>query len=236
MSLSFTELSRQHDNINNPFNGRLSRSIDPVEPLPEETFTHTHPVFVAIIQHLHFLEPIASSLHICWVWQSFFYDLSPSFLWPSSRCCTFHFKIHAFSPTHSHPFLKHSHTILTRSLDQVLVIHVNRSVFVMAALSADHHILPLWFLSFFFLSSFSSPVLSSRRTGCLPYFRVWSGLSANLECRSEICCMRLAGNTGRKNSPAHHRTTLLDYIFTTKAFINNRKKAVKQQYLLHMSW
>jgi len=27
----------------------------------------------------------------------------------------------------------------------------------------------------------------------------WSGLSANLECRSEMCCTRLAGNTGRKN-------------------------------------
>jgi len=27
----------------------------------------------------------------------------------------------------------------------------------------------------------------------------WCGLSANLECRSEMCCTRLAGNTGRKN-------------------------------------
>jgi len=25
---------------------------DPGEPVPEETFTHSHPVFVAIIQHL----------------------------------------------------------------------------------------------------------------------------------------------------------------------------------------
>jgi len=37
--------------------------------------------------------------------------------------------------------------------------------------------------------------------------------------------MRLAGNTGRKKSPsARHRTTLSDYIFTTKARIDNRKK------------
>jgi len=42
---------------------------------------------------------------------------------------------------------------------------------------------------------------------------------------SEMCCTRLAGNTGRKKSPsAHHRTTLLDYIFATKACIDNRKK------------
>jgi len=37
--------------------------------------------------------------------------------------------------------------------------------------------------------------------------------------------MRHAGNAGRKKSPSgHHRTTLLGYIFTTKARIDNRKK------------
>jgi len=45
-------------------------------------------------------------------------------------------------------------------------------------------------------------------------------LSANLECRSEMCCMWLAGNTGRKKSPsAHHGTTLPGYIVATKAGI-----------------
>ena len=34
--------------------------------------------------------------------------------------------------------------------------------------------------------------------GCLPYFDTWRGPSANLECRSEMCCSRLAANTGRK--------------------------------------
>jgi len=39
-----------------------------------------------------------------------------------------------------------------------------------------------------------------------------------------------------KNSPStHHRTTFPGYIFPTKALIDNRKKLVKQQYLLHMS-
>jgi len=64
---------------------------------------------------------------------------------------------------------------------------------------------------------------------CLPYFHTWCGLSANLECRSEMCCTRLARNAGRKkiakNSPSgHHRTTLSGYIFATKARIVNRKK------------
>ena len=39
-----------------------------------------------------------------------------------------------------------------------------------------------------------------------------------------MCCTRLAGNTGRKKSPFwHNRTTLLGYIFRTKACIDNRK-------------
>jgi len=51
-----------------------------------------------------------------------------------------------------------------------------------------------------------------------------------------MCCTRLAGNTERKNDAkkppsAHHRTTLLDYIFATKACNDNRKKLVKQQYI-----
>ena len=46
-------------------------------------------------------------------------------------------------------------------------------------------------------------------------------LSANLECRSEMCCTRFAGNTGRKKLPSqHHRTTLSGCIFTTKACID----------------
>ena len=51
-----------------------------------------------------------------------------------------------------------------------------------------------------------------------------------------MCCTWLTENTGCKNLPsAHHHTTLLGYIFATKACIDNRKKFLKQQYLLHMS-
>ena len=59
---------------------------------------------------------------------------------------------------------------------------------------------PLYFLpcSFFLLllssSFFSSPNLSGRRLDVY----TWRGPSANLECRSEMCCLGLAANTGRK--------------------------------------
>jgi len=51
-----------------------------------------------------------------------------------------------------------------------------------------------------------------------------------------MCCTRLAENAGCKEPPSgHHRTTLSGYIFTSTACIDNRKKFVKQQYLLQMS-
>jgi len=88
----------------------------------------------------------------------------------------------------------------------------------------------------FFLLSFSSPILSGRR---LPYFHTWCDLRANLECRSEMCCTRLAENTGRKHyakiavcAPSHN---FVGYIFATKGCIDNRKKPVKQQYILQRS-
>ena len=63
------------------------------------------------------------------------------------------------------------------------------------------------------LCFFSFLAYSQRsEIGCLPYFHTWCGLSANLGCRSETCCTRLAGNAGRKKiakkSPSvHNRTT-----------------------------
>jgi len=53
------------------------------------------------------------------------------------------------------------------------------------------HILLLFFLAY------SQP----SHIGRLPYFHTRCGLSANLECRSEMCCMWLAENTGRRNGP-----------------------------------
>jgi len=34
----------------------------------------------------------------------------------------------------------------------------------------------------------------------MPYFYTWCGLSANLGCRSETCCTRLAEGTGQKRN------------------------------------
>ena len=74
----------------------------------------------------------------------------------------------------------------------------------------------------FFLRLFSGVAVS--QIACLPHFHTWCGPSANLQCRSEMCCRRLTENTGRNNSPsAHHRTNLSGYI-TTKAWFDNRKK------------
>jgi len=89
-----------------------------------------------------------------------------------------------------------------------------------------------------FLLSILFPRRSQRsQIGCLPYFYTWRGLlSANLECRSEMCCTWLAENTEPKKSPSgHHRTNLSRYIFATKAHIDNREKSVKQQCLPDLS-
>jgi len=81
-----------------------------------------------------------------------------------------------------------------------------------------HPVVSIFYLSFFLASS------QRPQIGCLPYFHTWCGHSANLECRSEMCCTRLAGNTGHKKSPFRHHTTLSGYIFGTKACIDNWKK------------
>ena len=95
---------------------------------------------------------------------------------------------------------------------------------------AGHYILQLWFLSsFFFFLAYSQ----RSQIGCLPYFRTWRGLSANLECRSETCGTRLAGNAGLKKSPSHNFCRAI-YIVTNKACVN-WEKPVKRQYLLQKS-
>ena len=80
----------------------------------------------------------------------------------------------------------------------------------MAALRSRsrHYIFAPWFRllsSFTFFLAYCQP----SQIGCLPYFHTWcGGLSANLGCRCETCCRRLAENTGCKKSPKirHLRT------------------------------
>ena len=103
------------------------------------------------------------------------------------------------------------------------------AVIIMAAVCnrAGHYIFALWFLSsfFFYISFFPRLISAAADWICLPYFHTWP--SANLECRSEMCCTRLAGNTGRKKLPFwHYGTTLSGYIFSTKARIDNRKNMI----------
>ena len=97
---------------------------------------------------------------------------------------------------------------------------------VMAALCNRGAIIFLpcgYYLSFYL--SFFPRLISEPEIGCLPYFHTWCGLSANLECMSEMCGTRLAANTGRKKAPFwRHRTTLSGCIFATKARIDNWKK------------
>jgi len=84
-----------------------------------------------------------------------------------------------------------------------------------------HYILQLWLLSFFFFFLAYSQRLE---IGCLPYFHTWCG---NTGCKNDV--------KNRHLRTIGDCTTLLSYIFSTKACIDNWKKGVKQQYLLHMS-
>jgi len=101
---------------------------------------------------------------------------------------------------------------------------------------AGHYIFVLWFL---FVLSFFLPFSSQpSEIGCLPYFHTWCGLSANLGCRSETCCTRLAENTGRKNrqkfaicAPSHNFVGLLSSQLRHVSTIGNI--LVKQHYLIH---
>jgi len=53
---------------------------------------------------------------------------------------------------------------------------------------------------FFFLLSFFPRLISAAADSMSTiYFHTWCDPSANLPSRSEMCCTRLAGNTGRKN-------------------------------------
>ena len=91
----------------------------------------------------------------------------------------------------------------------------------------------------FYLSSFFLFFLAnSQRSeiGCLPYFYTWCGLCANLECRSEMCCTRLAGNAGRKNRHLHTIAQLCRAVSSQIRHVSTiGKKFVKQQYVPHMS-
>jgi len=111
---------------------------------------------------------------------------------------------------------------------------------IMAALRSrcGHHIFALWFLflSIFFIHRLFSAVADWMST--MAYFHTWCGLSANLGCRSEMCCAWLAENTGRKTGqkfaiwiPWHNFVGL--YVRNWGMY-RQSEKIVKQHYPLHM--
>ena len=88
---------------------------------------------------------------------------------------------------------------------------------------------------FFFLALSQLPQI-----GCLPYFHTWCGLSANLRCRPETCCKRLAENAGRKEvAKNRHLGTVVQLCRAISSqlryVLTIGKKLVKQQILPHMS-
>jgi len=94
----------------------------------------------------------------------------------------------------------------------------------------------------FYLVSFFIPSLISAAADwmSIPYFHTWCGPSANLECRSEMCCTRLAGYTGRKNDAKNrHLRTIAQLCRAISSQLRHvssiGKELVKQQYLPHMA-
>ena len=91
--------------------------------------------------------------------------------------------------------------------------------------------------SIFYLFFLSSPNLSGRT---LDVYHTWCGLSANLECRSEMCGMRIAENAGPKKVAKNRQLgtipQLCRAISSQPRHVSTiGKKLVKQQYLLRMS-
>jgi len=92
---------------------------------------------------------------------------------------------------------------------------------------------------FFFISSpnLSRRILHDYHTST---HGVASGLSANLECMSEMCCTRLSENTRRKNdAKTRHLGTIAQLCRAISSQLRHvstiGKKSVKHQYLPHMS-
>jgi len=109
----------------------------------------------------------------------------------------------------------------------------------MAALwnRACHNILPcVFYLSvFLFFSSLFSAVGDWMSTILLHSAALVRIQNARLKCAAR-CSLEIQHAKMTQKSPSgNHRTNLSGCIFATKACIDNRKKIVKYQYLLHIS-
>jgi len=91
------------------------------------------------------------------------------------------------------------------------------------------------YLSSFFYLFFPRPI-SAVRDWLSTILHTWCGLSANLECMSEMCCTWLAENTGRKKSPSRTIAQFCRAISLQLRHVPTiRKILVKHQYHLHTS-
>jgi len=87
-------------------------------------------------------------------------------------------------------------------------------------------------VSSFFLFFLAYSQLS--QIGCLPYFHTWRGLSANLECRTEMCCTWLAENIGRKKLPKiHHVLTIAQLYRAISSQLELRHMSALRKNLLN---
>ena len=99
------------------------------------------------------------------------------------------------------------------------------------------YIFILCFLLSFFLSSFF-PRLISAVGDWMSTIHTLCGLSVNLQCRSETCCVRLTENIARKKSrKSRHLGTIPKLCPTISSQLRHvstiGKNLVKQWYLLH---
>jgi len=82
-----------------------------------------------------------------------------------------------------------------------------------------------FFLSFFFLFP---RLISAVADWMSTILYTWCGLSANLGCRSEMCCTRLAGNTGRKNDAKNrHLCTIAQICWAISSQLRHISTIVK---------
>jgi len=99
---------------------------------------------------------------------------------------------------------------------------------------------PVVFSIFYLLSFFIHRLISAAADWMYTIPPHMACPCANLECRSEMCCTRLAGNTGCKNDAKNrHLRTIAQICWAISSQLRHvstiGKKLVKEQYLPHMS-
>ena len=120
-----------------------------------------------------------------------------------------------------------------------IVCRLFNSLVFMAALPSKcgHYIFAVWFLSFYLsIFLFFPRLISAAADWMSTIVRHIGGPSANLECRSEMCCTRLAANAGpKKVAKNRHLGTIAQLFRAISSQLRHVstvwKKLVKQQYL-----